>query len=802
MFSYSESAESPEELPLVQVDPADWVHLASGGRHVLFSYVGSPGTRWVGQALRLIMLRKRECGDEAHGDALAAQTWLMRDMIPVLANPSFVDVPQVFRIAPAAAEALSAQAFDKKQRPLKSPLLSSCVQVMPDYSAQKELVVELKPKLGCLHPPASLWVGGRNEQHWLGDVDALKRECSKYSMQQVLKMRRRKIHRITRYDPTDLFSGCVDRMRGAIVSLFDVPQNNLVLLRNGARIPPHDLNPGDQRAAVDAVIDGLQTSGVLAAILRAQTLTPIDATLAAKVPPSTRSIFYTAEPWPVGTASVSQAVLEGRAQPRNFEPTPPGGGPRAAPEHAVEREWGEVLRDFLRCRSAQDCSVMVSLTRDDKGVLRAEPGGVKVIDLDFKAPSSLAYWSKQDRVICQVFRRAVSHGLHAAADTHSDSSEGNTPRRRSLAGSIREGSFSLALARPHLQSPGRAPLSIATPSYSLQEREGSFAAASERDAAPQVLRVAAPRDTGCKGMYLALSVSANGAPVWGCGECRLFMSEEGKWTVSNRSGEVGSTCGVICANEVVTGKWPHEVSDWQVLEGDMWREATSATVSVSFLDITVRNAVPEDVEFLAWGVSAAERGHLPAGGPLEAALPKLNTEESLHFLRRALLAEADGRAVWKSFLIAEERGGRTVGCACAYPSEEDACSSLFSHLAFALVAEGRAADAATLKRVRERMSAVLNPPPLSQPSWCLEFVAVEDSSRGRGVAAHLLAHALQEGRRRGFKVSEVSCIESNSRAVSLYEAAGFEEHVTVSSPGWREHVSGAGGVVHMRYRGS
>ena len=287
-------------------------------------------------------------------------------------------------------------------------------------AAEDWFSVEIKPKCGFVVP---------------GDPKG----TSRFAMHQALRVRRGEVRRASAYDPLDLFAGCDEETEGqksqtdprtdgaaelpserksrrkrrrALSALAAAPRNNLRVARRGRRWPESDSNVDvedtnghesldafvqetDRNLAVDArlggaarlldlVDDALRTSGVLAAVLRAQRRDAVGAETAARLWLELVSKFHGDEK-----------------------------------DEAVEKTR-RTLRDFVVAAVAKDCSVLVAMrgARDEDAFLddddgtfalasTAAEGGtsvryrcrVSVVDVDLKPIANVPKWLATHREI-------------------------------------------------------------------------------------------------------------------------------------------------------------------------------------------------------------------------------------------------------------------------------------------------------------------------------------------------------------------------------------------------------------------
>jgi translation initiation factor 4G len=183
---------------------------------------------------------------------------------------------------------------------------------------------------------------------------------------------------------------------------------------------------------------------------------------------------------------------------------------------------------------------------------------------------------------------------------------------------------------------------------------------------------------------------------------------------------------------------------------------------------TIRRACPEDADFIAWTILAAQRGHLPRGW-FDIALD-WPEQLSRAFVRRIALARS--RSWWHTshFLIAEA-DGRPAAALCALRvggSGNDARSAI------AEVANAADLDAAEMQAIARRGAYVRSCwVPGDDDNWLIEHVAARPSHRGRGLVQALLEHALAAGKGAGCKRASIVFYIGNEAAERCYARAGF-----------------------------
>jgi ribosomal protein S18 acetylase RimI-like enzyme len=183
---------------------------------------------------------------------------------------------------------------------------------------------------------------------------------------------------------------------------------------------------------------------------------------------------------------------------------------------------------------------------------------------------------------------------------------------------------------------------------------------------------------------------------------------------------------------------------------------------------TIRRATPDDADFIAGTILAAQRGHRPRGW-FDIAL---DWPEPLcrAFVRRIALAHK--RSWWHTshFLIAEA-DGRAAAALCALPagwSSKDARSAMVE------VVNAAELDAAEQSAVWQRSAYSAKCwIPGDDDNWLIEHVAVQPSHRGQGLALALLDQALAAGKAAGFTRASIVFYIGNDAAERCYAKAGF-----------------------------
>jgi ribosomal protein S18 acetylase RimI-like enzyme len=183
---------------------------------------------------------------------------------------------------------------------------------------------------------------------------------------------------------------------------------------------------------------------------------------------------------------------------------------------------------------------------------------------------------------------------------------------------------------------------------------------------------------------------------------------------------------------------------------------------------TIRRARPEDADFIAWTILAAQRGHRPRGW-FDIAL---DWPEPLcrAFVRRIALTPS--RSWWHTshFLIAEV-DGRPAAALCALRAGGSAKDARSAMVEVVNAAELDAAEQSAIWRRGAYSGTCWTTG--DDNNWLIEHVAVEPLHRGRGLPQALLEHALTAGKDAGYKRASIVFYIGNEAAERCYAKAGF-----------------------------
>ena len=204
----------------------------------------------------------------------------------------------------------------------------------------------------------------------------------------------------------------------------------------------------------------------------------------------------------------------------------------------------------------------------------------------------------------------------------------------------------------------------------------------------------------------------------------------------------------------------------------------------------LRPARAEDAPLVARVLEMAGRGHLPRG-PWDLLFPD-PAERA-----RALGAIATGPSCWCHWSVFQvaEHDGEPAAALCAFEPGALGGTDLGTALAGAAAALGWAPE--RLLSGASTLAPYLRCFPDMPPgTWIVENVGTLPSHRRRGLVGALLEGALAEGRRRGLRRAQISCLVGNDAACLAYRRAGFEEAERFEDPAF-EALLGAPGFVRM-----
>jgi GNAT superfamily N-acetyltransferase len=183
---------------------------------------------------------------------------------------------------------------------------------------------------------------------------------------------------------------------------------------------------------------------------------------------------------------------------------------------------------------------------------------------------------------------------------------------------------------------------------------------------------------------------------------------------------------------------------------------------------TIRRALPEDVDFIARTILAAQRGHRPRGW-FDIALNRPEPQ-CLSFVAQIAVARTVSWWHLSQFLIAEIEGSPAAAL-CALPAAGTgaAARAAIEEVAGDIGLDGSELSAIFLRGAYTRSCWIQG----GNGDWLIEHVASRPSHRGRGLMQALIDHALAAGTAAGYARASISFYIGNEAAERCYAKAGF-----------------------------
>jgi ribosomal protein S18 acetylase RimI-like enzyme len=184
--------------------------------------------------------------------------------------------------------------------------------------------------------------------------------------------------------------------------------------------------------------------------------------------------------------------------------------------------------------------------------------------------------------------------------------------------------------------------------------------------------------------------------------------------------------------------------------------------------VVIREARQEDARFIGWVLLAATRSHMPRGW-FDIAL---GLDEAGRLAFTTQLARAVTRSWWhySNFLVAETNGVPAAALSAfragdGYPPSQAAMNEVAVQQGWSETEIG-----AMWGRSAYLFTCTIA---AGDDVWAIENVATTETHRGLGIASALIDRALETGRARGFKESQITMFIGNVGARRAYERAGF-----------------------------
>ena len=182
----------------------------------------------------------------------------------------------------------------------------------------------------------------------------------------------------------------------------------------------------------------------------------------------------------------------------------------------------------------------------------------------------------------------------------------------------------------------------------------------------------------------------------------------------------------------------------------------------------IRRALPEDADFIARSILAAQRGHRPRGW-FDIALNR-PAPQCLSFVARIAVARTVSWWHTSQFLIAEVEGSPAAAL-CALPAAGTgaAARSAIEEVAGDSGLDGSELSAIFLRGGYTQHCWVQG----GAGDWLVEHVASLPACRGRGLVQALIGRALAAGKAAGYHRASISFLIGNEAAERCYAKAGF-----------------------------
>lgn len=209
-------------------------------------------------------------------------------------------------------------------------------------------------------------------------------------------------------------------------------------------------------------------------------------------------------------------------------------------------------------------------------------------------------------------------------------------------------------------------------------------------------------------------------------------------------------------------------------------------------DFTLRDAAPDDAEFLARVIQMASVGK-GSSSVWDLALGPDQAEQLL-FLKGLVLAEPACAAHFGGFVVAESEARPIAGACGLIPSEKS--PEKFTEALLSVAETLGWSETRQLKLIGSFDVFARCLPMTRSENWVLEYIATLPEYRGQGVNQELLGDLLDCGRESGAKTAQVAYFVGNTPAMKLYRKLGFRETHELLDKDF-EKLFGAAGVVHM-----
>ena len=211
------------------------------------------------------------------------------------------------------------------------------------------------------------------------------------------------------------------------------------------------------------------------------------------------------------------------------------------------------------------------------------------------------------------------------------------------------------------------------------------------------------------------------------------------------------------------------------------------------MNISIRNACTEDAPFLARSILIAGRAHVKKG--IWEVVLGLPEEQCLRFLQNITITGPPHLFHYSCYFIAETSDNTPAGSLGGYNPKLMGYQAL--QQAIPIVYKKMQLPEQTYRKANERAARIMACLPQEiDNAWVIDSVATLPAYRSRSIAESLLQKALAEGKKQGYKLSQVNMYIGNEPALRLYQKMGFAIIEEKRDTYFEEH-SGSPGMLSL-----
>ena len=189
------------------------------------------------------------------------------------------------------------------------------------------------------------------------------------------------------------------------------------------------------------------------------------------------------------------------------------------------------------------------------------------------------------------------------------------------------------------------------------------------------------------------------------------------------------------------------------------------------MNIHIRDARRQDAPFLARSILIAGRAHVKKG--IWEVILGLSEEQSLQFLQIIAITGPPHLFHYSCYYIAETAVNTPAGSLGGYSPKQMGYQAL--QQAIPKVYKKMQLPEQTYREASGQAARILTCLPEEvNNAWVVDSVATMPEYRSRGIAENLLQKVLAEGKKQGYKLSQVNMYIGNEPALHLYQKMGFE----------------------------